>query len=214
MGVFWVLRFVCTLLLQLPNLWPWHHTHLCMNEYLQAAIRVCLPWALHVAINWVLFVQHSTRTGLQKAWWLQWKLLLRVVKAFGELLKCIYHVPKSTLGDRISGRVLPGATSGPPCYLTNEEEELVTFLCRVAQIGQGCTRQKVIAIIEGVLASCGNARAISSGWWTSFISRHPTVALRTPATLLLAWVGASDRGSLDNYFDELESTLEGNGLLH
>lgn len=136
-----------------------------------------------------------------------------MVKAFGELLKCIYHVPKSTLGDRISGRVLPGATSGPPCYLTNEEEELVTFLCRVAQIGQGCTRQKVIAIIERVLASCGNARAISSGWWTSFISRHPTVALRTPATLLLAWVGASDRGSLDNYFDELESTLEGNGLL-
>ena len=55
----------------------------------------------------------------------------------------LYHVPKSTLGDRISGRVLPGMRSGPPCYLSNEEEEeLVNFLCRVAQIGQGRTRER------------------------------------------------------------------------
>ena len=48
----------------------------------------------------------------------------------------LYNIPKSTLGDRISGRVLPGATSGPPTYLTREEEEeLVAFLCRAADIG-------------------------------------------------------------------------------
>ena len=33
-----------------------------------------------------------------------------------------YGVAKSTLGDRISGRVLPGAKSGPSTYLTFEEE--------------------------------------------------------------------------------------------
>ena len=50
----------------------------------------------------------------------------------------LYHVPKSTLGDRISGRVLPGATSGPPAYLTSEEEEeIVIFLCRSADVGHG-----------------------------------------------------------------------------
>ena len=126
----------------------------------------------------------------------------------------LYRIPKSTLGDRISGRVLPGATSGPPCYLNSEEEEeLVTFLCRVAQIGQGRTRQEVIAIVERVLASRGIARTVTSGWWASFILRHPKVALRTPATLSLARAGASDRGILDNYFDELESTLEENCLL-
>ena len=27
-----------------------------------------------------------------------------------------HHVPKSTLGDRVSGRVLPGATSGPALF--------------------------------------------------------------------------------------------------
>ena len=53
----------------------------------------------------------------------------------------LHQVPKSTLGDRISGRVLPGAKSGPPTYLTSEEEEeLATFLSRAAQIGYARTR--------------------------------------------------------------------------
>ena len=40
-----------------------------------------------------------------------------------------YGVPRSTLGDRVSGRVCHGAVSGPPRYLSEEEEEeLVRFL--------------------------------------------------------------------------------------
>ena len=55
-----------------------------------------------------------------------------------------FNVPKSTLGDRVSGRVLPGATSGPDTYLSmEEEEELVRFLCRSSTIGHGSTRQEV-----------------------------------------------------------------------
>ena len=53
----------------------------------------------------------------------------------------------------------------------------------------------------------------SPGWWASFIARYPKLALRTPATLSLARASASDRGIFDNYFDELESTLEVNNLL-
>ena len=37
-------------------------------------------------------------------------------------------MPRSTLGDQISGRVVPGSTSGPPKYLSTQEEELVQFL--------------------------------------------------------------------------------------
>ena len=40
----------------------------------------------------------------------------------------LHQVPKSTLGDRVSGRVLPGDRSGPHTYLSREEEEeLVIF---------------------------------------------------------------------------------------
>ena len=123
-----------------------------------------------------------------------------------------YGVPRSTLGDRVSGRVLPGATSGPPTYLTREEEEeLVTFLCRTAVIGHGRTRQEVIAIVERVLNSRGIARKVSYGWWASFATRHPKLALRIPATLSLARSNA-DENVLNNYFDELECTLQENDL--
>ena len=38
--------------------------------------------------------------------------------------------------------------------------------------------------------------------------RHPKLALQTPATLSLAKAGVSYRCTLDNYFNELELTLE------
>ena len=126
----------------------------------------------------------------------------------------VYSVPKSTLGDRISGRVLPGRTSGPALYLSREEEEeLVAFLCRAAQIGHGHTRQEVIAIVECVLASRGVVKHVTSGWWAAFIARNPMLVLRTPATLSTARAGASDRSKVDIYFDELESTLDDNKLI-
>ena len=126
----------------------------------------------------------------------------------------LYQVPKSTLGDRVSGRVLPGARSGPRTYLTSEEEEgLVTFLSRVAQIGHGRTRREGITIVERILFSHGNTRTVTPGWWTSLTRRHPNITLRTPATLSLARASAFDRDILDNYFDELESTLEANEFL-
>ena len=47
-----------------------------------------------------------------------------------------YGIPKSTLHDRISGKVTPGAKSGPPAYLSAEEEdELVPFLNGCSSIG-------------------------------------------------------------------------------
>ena len=47
-----------------------------------------------------------------------------------------FGVPRSTLADRVSGRVLSGATSGPMRYLSAvEEEELVHFLQAVPPLG-------------------------------------------------------------------------------
>ena len=54
-----------------------------------------------------------------------------------------YGVPKSTLGDRVSGRVLPGKNSGPPTYLNSlEEKELVQFLLRCCEIGYAKSRKQ------------------------------------------------------------------------
>ena len=53
----------------------------------------------------------------------------------------LYNVPKSTLSDRVSGRVEFGSHSGPARYLTDEEEEeLVNFICGCASMGYAKTK--------------------------------------------------------------------------
>ena len=80
---------------------------------------------------------------------------------------------------------------------SEEEEELVIFLSRVAQIGHGRTRREVITIVDRILSSRGNTRTVTPGWWTSLLE-HPNLVLRTPATLSLARASASDCDIIDN----------------
>ena len=48
-----------------------------------------------------------------------------------------YDIPKSTLGDRISGRILPGAVSDPGkyLYLTKKRKNLYAFCWSVRRLG-------------------------------------------------------------------------------
>ena len=58
--------------------------------------------------------------------------------------KLEYGVPRTTLKDRLSGRVVHGSNIGSPPYLTKEEEkELVDFLIKCSKLGCGKTRREV-----------------------------------------------------------------------
>lgn len=119
-----------------------------------------------------------------------------------------YGIPKSTLGDRISGRVLPGSVSGPPKILTDKEEnDLEQFLFHCSAIGYGKTRKDVVSLVERLLCYRGTQKSVSNGWWSSFMKRHPNVVLRTPSTLGRARYLATNRGMIDKYFDLLEDTI-------
>ena len=52
----------------------------------------------------------------------------------------------------MSGNVSFGAHSGPPRYLNNLEEELVTFLVGSAKIGFTRTKKQVLCIVKAALA--------------------------------------------------------------
>ena len=126
----------------------------------------------------------------------------------------VYGVPKSTLGDRISGRVTEGATSGPQTYLEPEEEkELVDFLLKSCDIGYAKSRKQVIALVKRLMQKKGMDVPVTSGWWRSFCTRHPRLTLRAPASLSKARVEASDPVLISNYFDLLENVLTENDLL-
>ena len=95
-----------------------------------------------------------------------------------------FQVPKSTLYDRISGRVAFGARSGPKKYLSEkEEDELVSFLVGCARIGLARTCKEVLAIVRAVMAKKQGLEPesvkITSGWWASFRKCHPKLTLRT-----------------------------------
>ena len=120
-----------------------------------------------------------------------------------------YDIPKSTIADRISGRVLMGAVSGPNRYLdAQQEEELVHFLMECASVGYPRSRQAVIGMVERILNDRGIQRTVTHGWWESFCHRHPNVSLRTTASLSLSRAKASDINVVNKYFDLLQSTMD------
>ena len=120
-----------------------------------------------------------------------------------------HGIPKSTLWDHVSGRVISGAHSGPSCYLSTEEEaELERFLLGAASIGYPRSRLEVMAIVGNKLG-----KPVTSGWWESFCRRHPRITLHAGAPLSKARAIASDPCYIMEYFDVLEQTLKNNELL-
>ena len=73
-----------------------------------------------------------------------------------------------------------GHNSGPPKYLTDEEEEeLEKFLIGCASVGFARTRQQVLALVQDVVLKKGRAAQMTHRWWESFKRRHPQLTLCT-----------------------------------
>ena len=124
-------------------------------------------------------------------------------------------VPPSTLHDHISGKVQAGAKPGPDPYLNlAEEEELVSFLLHCADIGYPYTRKQVLALAQEILTKKKISTTLSAGWWDRFRQHHPRLCLRVAAPLSYARAMATDRESLNWYFDVLEKTLRDNGIFN
>lgn len=119
-----------------------------------------------------------------------------------------FNLPKSTLGDRISGRTMHGAKSGRPKYLTDEEEDiLVKFLLKCASIGYPRSRNEVIAMVQRFCDSRNMSVHVTHGWWERFCFRHPEISLRTTSALSYARAKGQNEEALSSYFDILEDTF-------
>ncbi len=77
-----------------------------------------------------------------------------------------YQVPRSTLKDRLSKRVIHGVNPGLKPYLTKDEEQgLADYLISAANIGYGKTRD-VLCLVEIYFRQKGSLKALSviRGW--------------------------------------------------
>ena len=104
--------------------------------------------------------------------------VLEAVKQGEPILRAAWThgIPRSTLQDRVHGKVTHGAQPGPRPYLAPaEEKELAMFIVDVAKAGYGKTRKQIKAIAENVAVEKGpfEARncqmAGSTGSWISIL---------------------------------------------
>ena len=127
----------------------------------------------------------------------------------------MYNVPKSTLGDQVSGKVCINAKPGPSMYLTQfEEDELTSFLIRCSEIGFPRSRNQILGLVQQIINNKGIDRHVSNGWWERFVTRHPNISLRTPMALGSARAKAADRGVTDQYYQALHKVLCDNNLIN
>ena len=125
-----------------------------------------------------------------------------------------FNIPKSTLHDHVTGKVLAHGQSSPPRYLTNEEEEeLEEFLSGCASVGFARSQQQVMELVQEVVNRKGYSVHVSHGWWESFRQTHPNLSLRTASPPAYARVMGSDPMVINKYYDLLERTLTDNDLL-
>ena len=122
----------------------------------------------------------------------------------------LHGVPKTTLKDRLSGRVVHGTNPGPAKYLDEEEEHaLADHLIVSAKAGYGKTRKQVKAIVGNVAREKNVLRShrVSDGWWRRFLERQPQLTLRKGDPTAHVRMNAVTKDVIEGYYNLLEETL-------
>ena len=126
-----------------------------------------------------------------------------------------HGVPKTTLRDRLSGRVIHGSKPGPKPYLSSSDElEMSSFIKESTRVGYGKTRKDVMIIAERVAKDKGTLRKerISQGWWNRFMERQKDLSLRRGESISHVRMDAVNKETMDHYFLLLKDTLDEHNL--
>ena len=126
-----------------------------------------------------------------------------------------HGVPKSTLHDRISGKVSHGEKPGPKPLLTAaEESEFADFLVEVSQAGYGKTRREVRQIAGRVAVDKGkkDKAMVSHGWFRRFLLRQPHLSYRKGDPTANVRMNCLTKEVITDYFNLLKDVLTENNL--
>ena len=130
----------------------------------------------------------------------------------------IHGVPRSTLHDRISGRVVHGTKSGPLPYLSHQEEdEFSKFIEETAKTGYGRSRKQIKKIAEDVAHDKGlldKQKSVSDGWYHGFMKRQSHLSLRKGDPIASVRMECLEKETMTEYFQLLKTTLTENNLLN
>lgn len=120
-----------------------------------------------------------------------------------------FNVPKSTIGDRISGRFKLHVKNGrPPCIPVDVEAKIVKAVLMAARRGVGLTVKQVLTRTSSLCKrfSIGSGfKTFKAGkdWWAGVKRRHPEVTVRKPEKLTSTRSRMMNKEIVDKYFDDL-----------
>ena len=125
-----------------------------------------------------------------------------------------FHIPKSTIGDRISGRVPEGAKVGKSTvFLMEVENKLAGKVKEAAAKGFGLSRMQLAAKAAQLAKSLHLRTPFTNGipgkdWISGFMNRHPDISLRLPTPLSTCRARCLNTTLTSKYFCELEGVLK------
>ena len=123
-----------------------------------------------------------------------------------------YGIPRSTIGDRISGRFdikEPVVHGRPPAIPFAIENKIVASVKMAAKMGVGLSRKQILTRTYilckriKMQTSYPNFKA-GKDWWEGVKRRHPEITLRKPEKLSTVRARMLNPVVVENYFNGLE----------
>ena len=127
-----------------------------------------------------------------------------------------FGVPKSTLSDRVTGRVKPGSVWGKKTKLsTADESALLKAATTRAQKGIGFSKGTFLRYVGVFAEERGlnfKRNKPSDMWWRSLKARHPNFSLRSPEPTAANRHSAMTRERIQQYFGSLKEVMDLNNF--
>nr|XP_057943275.1 uncharacterized protein LOC131138405 [Doryrhamphus excisus] len=127
-----------------------------------------------------------------------------------------FGVPKSSLGDRVSGRVTPGSRSGPAQLITSSDEELlVEFSLYMSKHGFPLTKQQLVSFASSIYKRQHRRVAFSKlgqTWWLNFRKRQEKNISIQPADSVIRRTVHVRKEEVDQFFHLLSTVVEAHAL--
>lgn len=128
-----------------------------------------------------------------------------------------YGVPRSTLQDRIKGRVSDKPRKmGPDPFLTLESEKrIVDWLIQLAKCGFPIKKQELLNTVQKIVLEEKVTTPFKNGkpgqrWYSSFLLRHPQISARTAESIDTSRAKLTEE-YIRSWFHKLEEFLDSIG---
>ena len=125
-----------------------------------------------------------------------------------------HGVPRSSLGDRVSGKVAPETRPGKAPVIPLElENQMVDKSLKLADQGFGLSKRKLTARAGQLCKTLGIRNRFKNGtpgraWWSGLKKRHPSLTLRKPEKLSTVRSRGVNSTVVGSYFEALHDLVE------